>query len=689
MPITNVVTRVAPNHLNASDTPHEEHHVTHSEYDQDIGVGTHERIKAIGEELGIDINPERTLTERLFNFVDGTALGLKLQEKTYSPTDEYVTRSPVRSAVVDHLRSDGHKVSFVEYCGLMELAGGFMMTIPILATPYGGVGAGFGVTANTLMRYRTSAPIVDGVREDQCFPHDTQRALQMTPGSEFEFTAQGRINVSGAVGATGGFGIPGATAGVGLLLGGGTSVKGEFNVNIMALDQPGKVRVTLRQLDEKTAGFLLRIRAGLNFAMGSITGPTAGGMLRAVTEKMGAANFEELVNTYTTLNASIFSQRFSNKLLVGSWDLDLHEPQAQQAYEALVRLNAAPAQELAQIPDSGVREVRAREHEVAYLFGADVGFLGQKLLIHEMLHTNRDGSMEKECGERIAYRNSIWSKVKKNIFTGTKQIDWEAVSVQRENGDHEPYLHLRFTQKDWDFGGNRLRRLLRFAHALEIPYEEMTGDDQAKLDDVSRRLSNRAEVAILTDIYFTRQGVANIDHATADEAKAAYLHVSSKIKKKSAGFDFNPNDIRTAKALQFIARYRELTGFKNALKIMDRLREVPLMREQYLALTGHNLHDDAKLLAHAEEFAKAVAELRNINGPEQVAEFFHRVGRLRGFDYMQSVAALAILAKHDETLINELSVSSGNMRVENVSEGKIEHPRDTIATHLHRVAFAT
>jgi hypothetical protein len=645
-------------------------------YGRDVGPRTAEHMSAFTSAVGGHAISRKNLSERLFSFADNTALAFLFEEKAYKPTDPYVAQSAVRRRVAENLRAEGggREVAFVETSGMLEVGGGFMTSMAIDVLGFGGVGWGYGVTLSSLMRYRTSMPLLLGFGEEpeDCFkrqklsfPFSAQNAMDMVPGSEIEITGQGRVNVSLGIGSSFGVSAAGATAGVGTLLGAWTNAKGEFNLNVMALDKPGMVRVTIRNLDEETAGFIARLRAGLNFSPGALGGTVLGGILRYYVEKMNAPYFEELVNTYTTMNASIYSTAEHRGVLIGSWDINLEDEQARDAYENLIRLNTVPANELVVSGSGSVTKSSAQENETLLMFGADLAIIGEKLMLQEMLHTNRVGRLDRASGNSLVYHNSIYTKRRKNIVTGTKQVHWEAVSVKNAHSDDsEPHLHLHFQQKDWDYGQNTLKRMLRFAAALKIPHLEMIGEDKQHADDVSVRLTQRAEVLVNADIYFTKKGLENIDRSNAKDATEAYLTVSSQIRKKFANVDFVATDKATSQAIALIRRYNNLTDF-SVSQFYERLRARPRIREDYKALTGRDIDQDATLIREADEFGATVEALTN---------------------YMQSAAALARLATHEETLINDLSITSGDIVIRNISAGPLEHPRQTVAAELHRVA---
>ena len=90
----------------------------------------------------------------------------------------------------------------------------------------------------------------------------------------------------------------------------------------------------------------------------------------------------------------------------------------------------------------------------------------------------------------------------------------------------------------------------------------------------------------------------------------------------------------------------------------------------------------------AEEFGKMVESLKNSRDPDQVSSFMTELGQSKGFDFRQSVAALAALAGAEETLAHNLSIEGGPYTIRNDSEDGLVNPRDMVTADLNRMARA-
>jgi len=462
-------------------------------YGTDTGPRTTELVTTWRNNLGVHAISRRNLSERLFNFCEGTALGVRIEEKAYESNDEYVRASPLRKAVCEVLKTlhPDERVAYVESSSLVELGAGFLMSGSIAATPYVAVGWSMGATTSVLARVRKSFPVVLSEREsvgvhfrykDLDFPFRAHAALNMNPGAEIEITAQGHVLSNAGIGMTAGLVSRPASAGFGITAGAAVSSKKEINLNVLVLDKPGHVRVCIRQLNEEATTFMTRMRAGFIFSTGALTGTLVGGMLRFYSEKLGAPSFEEFLNLFTTLSASLYGGMAHRHTLLGAWEIDLTNPEGKTIYESLVLLNTTSASAAISAKKPYIREIKANESELEFRIGADIGLLGQKIFASENIVTKREGRVTSSPAPPMNYRDSIFTYRKRNVLKGVREVNWEAVSVKLvEQKRPEPHLHVQVEEHDWDFGGQRVGKLVRFAECLGVDKAEIVGHDEARL----------------------------------------------------------------------------------------------------------------------------------------------------------------------------------------------------------------
>lgn len=647
-------------------------------------------INTYADAMGLDPMPAANPADRVANFAPGTALVFNFSNRRYDASDAFVQRAPIRREIVESLQTQfaGRKVQYEENMGLVEYSGGWVGIIPVGSVNLHGFSIGssvsYGFIVNTLLRYREAKPVItrqDNINTDQPdlrkvrVPLHPQMACQMQEGQEIELTGQGRLKTNVGLATRAGFGIDQfLIAGVGNVVGCNTSLTEEFSLSVLKLNKPNCVRVTLHNLNQEDATALAVFRAGVVLASTAITGPgIGGGFLSALTDRFGAPNFEQLINNYTAVNANVSGTATHRGLRIGSWDLDLSDPTAQEVYQELLMLNVFDAHSHAQSGHPCVKEVDVHEDEGSLKLGANLIMLGSKLFLSEVLQAEREGCISGELSKQV-YRESIFSKSRRNLFTGSKTVTWDAVSIKPQEGQEEPYLHLTFQHTDYFFNKGQVDQMLHFADAMMVEQRDLTDNDQPKLAELKSILDKRAEVKIESDIYFTAKGIDNIDKADQSTAAAAFLSATAALKQDQ---DLSQDE----KALLC------LKDFSAALRSSD-MRAWRLnsdqMRTDYATLTqGRNIDADTKLYDQAQHFGKAVEHLTNSRDGKQVRHFFKGLGRLHGFDYAQAIAALSRLATPEETLVHKMSITSGPYSICNHAEAAIESPRDRMVDALY------
>jgi len=658
-----------------------------------VGPFVGDRVNALRDELGPSAISRKSLRDRIFNFAEDTVFGVRLEEKAYDAKDAYIQECPVRRVVAENMRKQGggRKVSFLETAGMIEIQGGFIAPMTLFTSLYGGVSMNYGFTASSMMRYRSSIPKLLGFGERpegrlqdprQFFPRSANAAMQLAPGSEYELAGKGRLLVNTAVPMRGGLGVDHASVGGGLVVSGTVTKEHETSLNVLALDKPGMVRVTLRNLDEETATILARLRAGVMFGAGVLDPGVMGGFLRYYAEREGAPNLAEFLMLYTTLYATFSARAAHRGLTIGSWDLDLTTAEGQEAYEHLLRLNTLKAEELAQSGNQSVTAVHFNENQNEYKFAADIGAIGLKFFIYESLCTEREGKLDESNKKTEVYRDSMYTRRMKSP-AGVKEINWEAVTINDgERHGKEPFLRIHFEKRDWDFATHTVDKMLRFAQALHMPRVDLTGEDDARFQKARLDLCKRAEVKISADVYFTTKGVDKIDDANAEQGKAAFLKAASFNHERLKGFDLGDDSPLAVEARQRLDAFRKLSFW-------DKVRNAAVHKEEYLAVTGRALEDDLKLMKDAEAFGQAIDRMHSSSSSREEIKAFVDFAHSKGFHYMDTVAALSALAGREETLVNSLSISSGGITIKHVSEGSIRAPQDEVIDELYRPADPT
>ncbi len=654
------------------------------------------RLENLVNVVGVNAVSSRSGVERAYSLSEGTMLGIRFDEKFHEYDSSYVRESEIRRVCTGKLiqQSAGRSVFWLEAAGVMESGSGAQGTLALgnFSSVTGVLNYGF--SAGCVLRFRTSQAFIIGSEENkeklvkaQSFhvPKTAAEAKLMPFGSEVEITGQGKINGDISLSLLAGPSVAMATAGVALEIGARSNVTGEVSLNVTALDGYRKVRVTLRTLDSESASFSAAFRAGLIFPPGSLQPPPSfgAGLLKYLVASLNYRTIEELVNAYTAFSARYAFSASRKGTILASYDFDLNNPAAIKAYEDIVKLSTSKAQDLAKIKTSGVIKVLAEETETSTSHLVDLTLLGEKLYLRETLRLERSGRLVQDGQEVMVYRDSMYKKRVESWFAGIKDIEWQAVSVHdKVTNQKKPYFRFHFHKKDYD-GSNapKIDSYFRFAQAMGIYSSELTENVPESLGDYNEALSAAEEVDTDIDIYFTKEGVNQIDAADKRKAYEAYLISSSEIFPEYKELPFIGSGIKSLKARDLIREHRSIEVKTRSSGHDDSER----IRKEYWSLTGRDLKKDAILVKDAEKFAAAIDLLTNAADPAQIAQFFPKFGEKNGFNFMQTIAALQRLAHPDNTLIHSLSMSGGNISLQSKDEGLIEHPRETVMEVLTRV----
>ncbi|MDA0713196.1 MAG: hypothetical protein O2897_04330 [bacterium] len=415
--------------------------------------------------VGINVISERSGVDRAYNFSEGTMLGVRFGEKFYNYDDSYVLESEIRRMATSDLitSSSGRKVVWLETVGVVETGYGAQGTVHIgdVASVSGSLTYGF--SAGEVLRFRTSQAFALGANSsteklvnEQKFaiPKTAAAAKLMPAGSEIEITGQGKVNTDLDLNLRLGPNVAMATAGVAIDIASHSNVTGEFSLNVIALDGYRNVRVIIRALDSESTSLSAAFKAGLIFTPGTLQPPWGAGILKYLVAATGYNTVEDLVNAYTALTARYEYAKSRKGTIIASYDFDLKNPAAIPAYEEMIKLSTTRAHLLARVHSlTGVARVFAKETETTTRSLFDITMLGEKLYLRKTLDVERNGALEEAHKEVMVYRDSIFTKETASWFTGSKSVDWQAVSVHDIKTDlTKPYfiskkLNIALVQK--------------------------------------------------------------------------------------------------------------------------------------------------------------------------------------------------------------------------------------------------
>ncbi|MDA0713197.1 MAG: hypothetical protein O2897_04335 [bacterium] len=211
---------------------------------------------------------------------------------------------------------------------------------------------------------------------------------------------------------------------------------------------------------------------------------------------------------------------------------------------------------------------------------------------------------------------------------------------------------------------------------MGIYASELTENIPEEAGDYEEVFAAAEEIETDIDIYFTATGAKLIDEADMIQAYNAYIAVSSEILPQYKNLPFIGVGLLALKARELIREHENIESNKRVEH--DKKSAMERINKEYWSLTQRSLSTDAKLVKEAQEFANSINELVNVADHEQARKFFIKFGKEKGFNFMQTIAALQRLAQANNTLIHSLTRSGGGIFLQSRDEGELEHPREMV-----------
>ena len=312
-------------------------------------------------------------------------------------------------------------------------------------------------------------------------------------------------------------------------------------------------------------------------------------------------------------------------------------------------------------------------------FKATAQVSGKRLLLLQALDSEKRGKAEGSGGEFLVFRENKFSHKQHDPIEGPKTADWDALSLRDEaGGEFENFYNMKFTAQDKFTTDAEVRRFFKFAEILGVRPKDETINTLPEMGMMERIFSDADDTNVKVDIYFTSQGIDNIDQCTRPEARKAYLENKAHFFPRTEGLVDILKDTATYKsALQKSQSFENLQPERFIEDSGYALENAQLIRE-YREETGRDLSTDYKALLGARNFAVLVETLDGEKGIKNIRKFFSELGKSQGAMYMTALASLAGLATREETMVNQLSMDGQHIHIEAVSEGKMEHPTETV-----------
>ena len=631
---------------------------------------------AIAEVTTREIQAKHALGKKI-TLQNGAALALKMDETLHPATSSIVTKDPLRQATTEELQGPNKQVVWAETNGVAELGKGVKGTLPV-----GGFAkANAGFSASALLNYHTIQPVVTNTEKDLpevektptlVVPMTREELVERLPGTEFDIRGKGTVVGRASVDAGGSL-VPGIDVGANASVGASVKHKGEASVNIRFLSDPGLVQMTVNSVEEDEK------RVGVDLKAGYKVPDVGHGFLMHLVENAIETPLRRLMRTYTSASASVEAKTTETDTNLGRYTLDIESPNGLAAYRALLQLSTEKADMLSGIDGSGVSRATYEETSNVNEFKATAQVSGKRLLLLQALDSEKRGKAEGAGGEFLVFRENKFSHQQNDPIEGPKTAHWDALSVRtEEGGEFENFFNMKFSAQDKFTTDDEVRRFFKFAEVLGVRPKDETINALPEMGVMERIFSDADDTNVKVDIYFTAEGIDNIDQCTRPEARKAYLENKAHFFPKTEGLvDILEDKATYQSALKKSQSFEDLER-ERFLEDSGYALESALLVRDYGKETGRDLRDDYKALLGARRFAVLVETLDGEKGVNNIREFFSGLGKSQGPLYMTALASLASLATRKETMVNQLSMDGKHIHIEAVSEGKMEHPTETV-----------
>jgi len=645
-----------------------------------------------------DINRHhKNEADRILNLSEGTALFLAFDHKAYKIDDPYVKNVGIRMAVSEKLKEENPEsdIFWLESAGVAEPGSGFFATVPVFHTHGATIIAGFGFSAGTILRYRTSKAVVGDNHQYaslKTIPIDSDAARKMKAGQEFEISGQGKLRADANMGFRLGPDVGICTAGLGENIGPVTTVALEYGINVMSLNGFNKVRVTIRHVDQESIALVSNTALGLiipanKLFPGNFGLPQFGhGLLKYFVEHKGPPNFEAYLTDYTslTLNCSLTHAR--KHVHIRSYDLDLDNAQAAKAYNSLMHLDIRQAESLALTRD-GVVKIELRETLNSNKAALRLALCTEKLFLKEVLKSESHGELTNALGQHKIYRDEAFKKHSENWFTSKQDALWESVNIKVDDKAAKTYYHFNYQKNDFLTRQREIDRFFKFADALGIKRAIESHNQLIDMHTYKKIFSSADDSKLDVDLYFTSAGVERIKSMSPEEMAQAYLETSAQLDDKLALHPLIRGDEELKRACQNIFdRYHMYRYTHPFIKRPKHIAGQALLKlsKEYRALCTRDLIGDYRALRKAAKFAElSQSLLAKEHDRHRIGKFFTSLGHSR-ISYTQGIATLTKVAGRENVLIHTLAASGGGVVLKSTDEGALVHPRNEMIKEIYR-----
>jgi hypothetical protein len=528
----------------------------------------------------------------------------------------------------------------------------------------------FGFHSQQILAYRHAQPVRvhqweylnKDISDKIIFPTNIKDALKMPIGHEIEICGTGNLGISEGFTLSQGLGRMGiAKAGVAASFEASQSFSNEYSLSIMALDGEKFVRVRISNIKNNNSKIKFQLRTGL-LGINKLAS-TDNSLLKTFLQTASKAELDDFITNYGSLVCSFTNAKNSKDTTVCCYDLDLSKPEAQEAYLCLWRLSPSVVDKLASIPNSGISTVHWREREKKHAQGTHIQLCNKPLLLNEIAEIERNGLIVAPDGLRTIYCEKIFSEKFNNIIYGSREIRWEAIEILDDHNETDNYFRFYFHENSNIPKQEDVDKFFLLAKRLGIKSLVETKSKLIDMTSFEKLTSDLDNTQAIIEVFFTETGV---DKLQAADAQAGFLAFH-------AANDHMQPILFLSEALwllsEYYKRYEDWWGFLTERSIMKKISQC------YEQKFARDFATDYKYYAKAKHFGKLIQKFHNAKNHSHARLFFVSLGKSNCLSYEEILVTLAAIAGREHMLVHKLSMRGGDVAIQSIDEGHIEHPR--------------
>jgi len=564
----------------------------------------------------------------------------------------------------------GRPVFWLQSGGLLESDADFSKISTISGAP-----VSLGFSAKALVDYQsvrpyvlkgveTVADIVKGTFLE--LPLGADKAKELLPGTSFQLLGRGTANFSGTVTLQENLASLSITAGV--------KVEGEFALRILR-EEKNKISVSVSWLKKRSLSTMFKANVGVEVDAGKIansiiehdwyktaqesvdileTSKITGLVDGWIDDSKLVSFFEnaklektigQYLKNYTSFYLALGTETSYELQHLVKYILDLDDPAAREAYEALCSLDEAKCEELYRAKTSGIERVEFQSNETIEQGSLEAGFPGKKLVMVNALRSLRDGYLSYDNHMQIM-RLATAGKNKK-FFNTNEELRWEGLQVQLDNRDTGmDYWRLFYTRNDAVTSRKEIVEFNRFAGMVGVEaYDESEIVEHSFLKQLITRDDNAKFHA---DIFITEDGIHNIKGSNSEEIRRAYFKVAADLGQIAPGLPGHSRDVRS-----ILRKYDPNHLYADN---SEDDREMETLTQLYHALPvlhgeRRDISQDSRAFHAAEIFRKLCVQPLRSHDEADWGGIFADFGAKHSRDFKQVMASLVLLAGTRNVLV--------------------------------------